>query len=634
MKRQIKKNTINNSNSNKKRRISSDIDDSDDDSFIVDDNTIEFASDIEEITETEASETEKDDETETEKEDEEDEGDDEDEEGEEDEEDEESSDSDIDIDTYKEEIADYNKFLKKLKKKDKETYEKFMEIKEYIDESLPEITDIIRDKISVKNKARIVELYEVFKMSEPLTEEWILLKDRINTLVSIYREEYININSKIDIKHKILLMEKYEIFSTLVPFSEDWFDLKNRLNVLTKQFIKEYEETKNVDEDKIEMELEKLEQNTLGSDSILSTKERIIKLKCSKENKVAIYKRWKEMRPFGSSEENNKLKKWIDCAIELPFDKLKKLHTKRISKFIKEVSEKLDKELYGMDNVKEQLLIFLNTKLNNPSMKGCSIALLGPPGVGKTTIARLLAKVMNWPFEQISFGGVSNSDFLKGHDYTYVGSRPGEIVRCLTRMQYKNGILFFDEYEKVADNKGIVSTLLHITDFQQNHEFVDNYLCDLKLDLSNLWFIYSMNNIPTDSALRDRLFIIQLEGYNLEEKVRILIDFVLPKLLKNIGLKGKDITMNEETARNIIEKYDKDEKGIRNLENIIREIINKINFVKVNYKNLNDIKSITFKDFEKVQYPIEITTDMINKLMKERDNIETKFAKPPFGMYL
>ena len=202
MKRNLRKRIDSNS---KKRRISSDDTDSDDEDFIVDDDTIEYEEELEE------------EEEELEEEEEEEEEDEEEEQQQLEEEEEEDEEED-------EEFMDYENFLSNLKETDEGTYLKFMEIKEHIDESLPNITDIINDEISVKNKARIVELYEVFKTSEPLTEEWLILKDRINMLIDIYREEYININSHIDIKHKIILIEKYEIFSTLVPFSEDWFD--------------------------------------------------------------------------------------------------------------------------------------------------------------------------------------------------------------------------------------------------------------------------------------------------------------------------------------------------------------------------------------------------------------------------
>ena len=191
-------------------------------------------------------------------------------------------------------------------------------------------------------------------------------------------------------------------------------------------------------------------------------------------------------------------------------DKIKNLdkYYKNIPDTLFKIAKKLNEELYGMNEVKEQILTFINARLTNPHVRGCSLGLIGPPGTGKTTIARLLSTVLETPFAQMSFGGVRNADFLKGHDFCYIGSRPGEIVRCLSSMQYKNGILFMDEFEKIADNKAITSCLLHIIDPQQNHEFRDSYLRELKIDLSHLWFIYSMNGEPTDSALNDRLYKI------------------------------------------------------------------------------------------------------------------------------
>lgn len=519
--------------------------------------------------------------------------------------------------------------LEELKKTDRKTYDKFIEIKNVIDNSMPEISAIINEDISINNKARIVELYEVFKITEPMTEEWLILKDRINMLIQVYKEEYININSQISVKHKLTLIEMYQLFSTMLPFTEDWFSLRNKLNIMTKDFINEFKELKDVNQDELQEETLKLENSEIKS--TMNIKQQIVNLNSSKENKLAILKRYREIRPGSGSEETNKLKKWVNCALALPHNNVKKI--KGVKNFISKVASKLDKELYGMKKVKEQILIFLNNRLTNPNMKGCCLGLKGPPGVGKTTIARILAKVMGWPFEQINFGGVSNADFLKGHDFTYVGSRPGEIVRCLTRMGYKNGILFFDEFEKVSDNKQILASLLHITDFQQNHEFVDNYLADLKIDLSNLWFIYSMNHLPVDSALRDRLFIIELDGYNLDEKIKIITQFSLPKIIENMGLKKDSISLSEDVAKYIINTFDEGNRGIRNMENIIKEIISKVNFLVKN-KKLKDLDCITFKSTKDLKYPVVIDVELVNEMLKKGEVGSYGGAKPPFGMYL
>ena len=547
-----------------------------------------------------------------------------------------SSDSDRDSDSDSDSESDSEfviyvdseeQLLEELKKTDRKTYDKFIEVKDVIDNSIPEISSIINEEISVNNKARIVELYEVFKLMEPMTEEWLLLKDRINMLICVYKEEYININSNISVKHKLMLIELYQMFSTLIPFSEDWYSLRNRLNSMTKEYVEEFKETKDLDQEAINKQVGKLEVNKVNNTALM--KQKILDLNASKENKSAIYKRFKEIRPGSCSEENNKLKKWLNCALELPHNKLKKI--KKVKSFIKNVSAKLDEELYGMNKVKEQILLFLNNRLTNPNMKGCCLGLKGPPGVGKTTIARILAKVMSWPFEQISFGGVSSADFLKGHDFTYVGSRPGEIVRCLTRMKYKNGILFFDEFEKVADNKQILAALLHITDFQQNHEFVDNYLADLKIDLSNLWFIYSMNSFPVDSALRDRLFIIELDGYNVEEKVNIMKKHVMPKIKKSIGIKNNDVVINEDVCKYIVNKFDSSNKGIRNLENVMKELLSKINFLINNVKHKFDCISFNCEEVKK--FPVEVTIEIVEKMFKKEGSVSGN-NRPPFGMYL
>ena len=195
-----------------------------------------------------------------------------------------------------------------------------------------------------------------------------------------------------------------------------------------------------------------------------------------------------------------------------------------------------------------------------------------------TAIAKCLSKCLELPFEQVSFGGISTPEFLLGHDYTYIGSRPGEISRCLSRMGTKNGILFFDEFDKASDRKEIMSTLLHITDFSQNNEFRDHYFPDLCQDLSKIWFIYSMNELPKDPAMLDRLEIIKVDGYTFNEKKTILKEYILPKLSNELKIQNEFI-LDEKVLQKLISK---EKSGVRDLERSINLLMEKIYFFLYN----------------------------------------------------
>ena len=487
----------------------------------------------------------------------------------------------------------HEKMLKKIKDIDEEAYTNMKNVLDIINDKNPEIMSILKMPMRPKDRAIIVELYEIFKHSHPLTEEWLELRFKINFLVKKYTENY----------------KEYSKFT-----QKQIDDIKEKSRKIKDELTSEF-----------------------------SLKYQILSLDTSEQNKSAIYKKFRQYKKTGpNDDERGKLKTWIDCALNIPHNKTLTMidynNRPAIHKFLKNVTTSLNDELFGMKYVKEQLLLFLNSKLTNPHMKGCSLALVGPPGVGKTTIARKLAEVMQWPFEQISFGGANSSDFLKGHDYTYIGSKPGEVVRCLSRMKFKNGILFLDEYEKVSENKDMASCLLHITDFQQNHEFRDNYLSDIKIDLSQLWFIYSMNSLPEDAALRDRLFVINVPAYTQTEKCNIFKNFVMPKMLKNIGLNKKDIVISDETAQHIVNASSPDEAGIRRIEQIAKDLINKINFIVNNQDTEGNLPDLfNFMSFinsdsklEKLTYPVTITRELFDMLF---NSIKTK-STLPFGMYL
>lgn len=427
---------------------------------------------------------------------------------------------------------------------------------EYIGKQTPSMKDILEAPMRLKNKAKIFELVMIYEQTLPMTEERMILRNQLYRLFIVYKQDYCQFKKN---KETIMELEK---------------DSKNY------------------------SEYSKLQAS-------------ILSLNTSIENKKILYRKFMELRE--STEPDGKLKIWIKEALKLPYDNIKMLprENQEMKDMIQNVARVLNQTLFGMDNVKEQLLLFLHSKMMNPEIKGSCLGLIGPPGVGKTSIAKCIAQAIDLPFEQISFGGAHNSDFIKGHDYTYVGSKSGEIVRCLSRMKYKNGILFFDEYEKISQNQDIMACLLHITDFSQNSEFRDNYLCDIPIDLSSIWFIYSMNELPQDGALKDRIYPIFVEGYTHKEKIKIIREYLFPKHLKNINMGIGDIVISEDVASHLVSKTSENNKGVREIEQQVKSVIQKVSFLV----NHNDMKT-SFAVKTKLTIPVELTRDMIDSLTK------------------
>ena len=448
------------------------------------------------------------------------------------------------------------------------------------------------------------------------------LKKRFDCLVDRIKSQEPSLEHilqlKIRSKRKVELLQQYYIYrySTL-PHSEEKYYMRKELNTFIEQAKKEYNEF--CCHKKKFLTLEK--HNKIENDLML-LKKKLLDLDTSEENLNILYQKFNalESRSEGGSEEHFKALNWMKNCLSLPFNKITKIKMidNDIEKFLMYTKAQLDKELYGMTSAKEQILLYLHDRLKNPTTKSAPLALIGSPGMGKTSIALSLANVMGLPFESISMGGISEATFLSGHCSTYVASKPGRIASSMISTQSNNCILFFDEIDKI-EHHDVVNSLLHIMDTTQNALFRDNYFGQITIDLSNVFFICSMNEKPKDRALADRLSYVKIDDYTEKEKCVITERYLLPKALKNVGLTEKDILFSShDIIKSFVRKLSPGSSGIRKLKEAMGNLISKILF-NINNQAIDTSFTLNREKYSKknLVFPFKITEDIITYLLSD-----------------
>ncbi|SER53751.1 ATP-dependent Lon protease [Nitrosomonas sp. Nm51] len=270
------------------------------------------------------------------------------------------------------------------------------------------------------------------------------------------------------------------------------------------------------------------------------------------------------------SAEATVVRNYIDVLLGLPWNKKNK-----ISKDLSTAEAVLNEDHYGLEKVKERIIEYLAVQQRVDKLKAPILCLVGPPGVGKTSLGQSIARAVNRKFVRMALGGVRDEAEIRGHRKTYIGSMPGKILQNMTKVGVRNPLFLLDEVDKMGmDFRGDpASALLEVLDPEQNHTFVDHYV-EVEYDLSNVMFVATANSLNIPPALLDRLEVIHLSGYTEDEKLNIAAKYLLPKQLKNHGLKKSELTLSDTAYRDIVRYYTR-ESGVRALEREISKICRK-----------------------------------------------------------
>ena len=309
-----------------------------------------------------------------------------------------------------------------------------------------------------------------------------------------------------------------------------------------------------------------------GQNEIAELEEKATRFKLSKEAKEKVdseIKKLKNMSPM--SAEATVVRNYLDWILGIPWNV-----RSRIKKDLGRAEKILDEDHYGLEKVKERIVEYLAVQQRSRKLKGPIMCLVGPPGVGKTSLGKSVARATGREFIRISLGGVRDESEIRGHRRTYIGSMPGKIIQALKKAKTSNPLILLDEIDKMGqDFRGDpASAMLEVLDPEQNNTFADHYL-EVEYDLSDVMFLTTANSYNMPAPLLDRMEIITLAGYTEHEKIEIAKQHLVSKQLKNHGLKDKEIVLKEEAILRIIRNFTR-EAGVRNLEREIAKIARKV----------------------------------------------------------
>jgi len=465
------------------------------------------------------------------------------------------------------------------------------EIKVLEDQSEKKLSDIEKEAM-IRELKDILEVYTIenTKIGKEVVKQLMKLKDLLQLIDQIAVNIPLTIEEKQSLIEAVDMVDRYQKIAVILSEEIEILRIKKDLQNKVKEKV-----DKNQKEYLLREQLKVIREELGETNAVTDAEnymEAVDKLIAKKEVKDKIIKEIERFKNIaGASSESAVARGYIDTLLALPWDKVGKDKTD-----IKNAEKILNEDHYGLEKVKERILEFLAVRILTKKGESPILCLVGPPGTGKTSIARSVARALDKEYIRISLGGVRDEAEIRGHRRTYVGALPGRIATGLKNAGVKNPLMLIDEIDKVSsDYKGdTASALLEVLDAEQNNKFVDHYV-EIPIDLSEVLFIATANSVQTiPRPLLDRMELIEVSSYTENEKMHIAKEYLITKQLKKNGLKEKQLTLSSKALNRVIVGYTK-EAGVRNLERKIGEICRKAarelvsedkSQIKVNDRNL------------------------------------------------
>jgi ATP-dependent Lon protease len=442
-------------------------------------------------------------------------------------------------------------------------------------EVLQEDTDDGSTEIEVLQRSIVSQFETYVKLNKKVPPEILTSLAGIDQPGRLADTAAAHMALKLADKQKVLeivgLMKRLEHVLTLIEGEIDVLQVEKKVRGRVKQQMEKSQREYYLNEQMkaIQKELGEIDE---GHNEIAELEKKIEKAgmhKEAKEKAVSELNKLKLMSPM--SAEATVVRNYIDWLLRAPWKKRSKIHRNLTS-----AEEVLEADHYGLHKVKERIVEYLAVQQRVKKLKGPILCLVGPPGVGKTSLGQSIARATNRKFARMSLGGVRDEAEIRGHRRTYIGSMPGKIIQNLARVGVRNPLFLLDEIDKMStDFRGDPSSaLLEVLDPEQNSAFNDHYL-EVDFDLSDVMFVCTANSLNIPPALLDRMEVIRLPGYTEDEKMHIAKRYLVPKQMKENGLGEGELTISEATIRDIVRYYTR-EAGVRNLEREIAKICRRV----------------------------------------------------------